>query len=237
MFIKNVHAKYQVQIDLSKEADAFDRGMRLDEVPKEYRGMRLIGRGNTSIILEKDPETVVMLTRDDMKKDWLHYGLQISTDWKIHDIRAKKSKFQDLHVFAIEMPKLYQLDPKNKKKVQEDLKFFNKMLSALGIGEHIAKWSLPRIAKYYEDQHKTDSIIYHLVNFLHNYDPDQWIWDLAKRQFAQDKKGNIVLVDPIASSKLVKMMHFEKNPLENEIKDMDERFNFYNRPTDRKKRA
>lgn len=61
--IKIITKKYQIK--------AMSRAMSLSEIPPEFKHMKVIGRGNTSIVLEKDADTVVMFTRDGMKKDWL----------------------------------------------------------------------------------------------------------------------------------------------------------------------
>lgn len=201
----------------SQEADALTRAIRRDEIPKEYKHMRLINRGNTSIILEKDPETVIMLTRDDMKKDWLHFGLRISKNFQVHDIPAKDRKFKEFNIFAIELPKLFQLDPQKKKVVREELKFFDKACDLLH-GELRAKQNLDKLMYYYEEHKKENSILYKLFEFLINYYPKQWHWDLALRQFAQDKSGNIILVDPIVSRELVERMHLSKNTDEMELR-------------------
>jgi hypothetical protein len=193
-----------------EEADSFTRSMRLDEIPPEYKHLKVIGRGNTSIILEKDPETAIMLTRDSMKKEWLHFGLKISKDFKILDVKAKNKLFKDFDVFAIEMPKLYKLSPQNRAKVNKELNYFEDALAILRMGEFSAKSNVYKILDYYEKDHKKESILYSLLEFLQNYEPTQWNWDLGKRQFAQDKKGNIVLVDPIVATDLVKRMIFDR---------------------------
>jgi len=199
-----------------EEADGFTRSMRLDEIPPEYKGLRVIGRGNTSIILEKDPETAVMLTRDAMKKDWLHFGLKISKNFKVLDVKAKNKLFDDFNIFAIEMPKLYKLSPQNRMKVNKELKYFEDALAIMRMGEYAAKQNLQDILNFYENDNKKESILYQLLEFLMNYYHEQWNWDLAKRQFAQDKKGNIVLVDPIVDTELVKKMHEDKVRFEKE---------------------
>jgi len=194
---------------LRKVILAFTRAVRLDEIPPEYKNLKIIGRGNTSIILEKDANTVIMLTRDAMKKDWLSFGISIAKDWKIHDIKVKAHRFKDFSLYAIEMPKLYPLSPSRRRSVQRELAFFDKALINLHLGKFKAKEELPKIMDYYEQNKKEDSIIYKLMEFLQNYYPDQWNWDLARRQFAQDNKGDIILVDPIADSALTKLMHEE----------------------------
>lgn len=118
----------------------------------------------------------------------------------MHDIVARDRKFADFAVYAIEMPKLFPLTDANRKLVNKEIKFFNegvKELKAYAIKDNIDK-----LMVYYEGKERTESIVYKLMDFLQNYHPTQWSWDLAKRQFAQDSKGEIVLIDPVVDSKL-----------------------------------
>ena len=187
--------------------EALYRAITKREIPTEYQGLKVIGRGNTSIILEKDPKTAVMLTRDSMKKDWLHFGIGITKDWKIHDIAAERHQFKDFPVFAIEMPKLYPMGPSAKIKVKKEFSFLNKALDDLSISESQIKDRIPDLMEYYEEKgHDEHSIIYSLLRFLSDYHPEQWSWDMGRRQFAQDADKNLILVDPIVDNKLREQM-------------------------------
>lgn len=212
MLKRLIEKKYRiVSKDLSKEADSFTKAVRLDEIPQEYKHLKVIGRGNTSITLEKDPETVIMITRDEMKKEWLWLGLEITKDWKVHDIKAKNKKFKDFNIYSIEMPKLYKLDSKNKKFVKQELAYLVQAFQTLGLNEIESKRELRRLLRHYQLQGKEHSIIYPLLDFLQHYGSDTWNWDLHYNQFLQDKQGKIVLIDPIVATKLVSMMWWEPN--------------------------
>jgi len=63
-FVHAIRKKYRVEVK------ALAQAVHISEIPKEYKHLPIIARGNTSIILEKDPKTVIMVTRDSMKKDW-----------------------------------------------------------------------------------------------------------------------------------------------------------------------
>jgi len=182
--------------------EALYRGITKREIPTEYRGLKMIGRGNTSIILEKNPETAVMLTRDSMKKDWLHFGIGISKDFKVHDIAAERHMFQGFPVFAIEMPKLYPLGPGASIKVKKELAFLNKAMKDLGIYGSKIRDNLAEMMGYYEDNGMEDSLMYGLFRFLSDYHPEHWSWDMGRRQFAQDAQKNLILVDPIVATEL-----------------------------------
>jgi hypothetical protein len=112
-----------------QKVEALHRAIIKKEIPTEYKDLKVIGRGNTSIILEKDPTTAIMITRDSMKKDWLHFGIGITKDWRIHDIAAERHRFKNFPVFVIEMPKLYPLEGENKGKVTKELREFNNALN------------------------------------------------------------------------------------------------------------
>jgi len=199
-FLKKVEALTKVE--------SLHKAIIKKEIPTEYQGLKVIGRGNTSIILEKDPETAVMITRDSMKKDWLHFGIGITKDWRIHDIAAERHRFKDFPVFVIEMPKLYPLDGENKGKLKEELAFFKKALKDLKIREssQVIADNIPELLEYYEDKDKEHSVMHTLFQFLSDYLPEQWSWDVAKRQFAQAKDGELILVDPIVEKNLSLVM-------------------------------
>lgn len=199
-FFSKVTAKYEVT--------ALAQAVHLTEIPAEYKDMPVIARGNTSIILEKDPKTVIMLTRDAMKKDWLNYGISIAKDFKIHDIPAKNRVFKDLALFAIEMPKLYKPNNENQAKIRKEVAFFQKAQQHVGYFK--SKENIDKISSYYEEHGMENSLIYNLLQFLMNYYHDQWNWDIARRQFAQDAEGNLILLDPVVCAELAKAMHTPK---------------------------
>jgi len=190
----------------SQKIEALYKAITLKEIPPEYRGLKVIGRGNTSVILEKDPDTAIMITRDSMKKDWLHFGIGITKDWRIHDIAAERHRFKDFPVFVIEMPKLYPLDADAKRKLNIELKFFNNALKELELGIHDIGKNIGKLLEYYENKGKEHTIMHTLFQFLSDYYPTQWSWDVARRQFAQTKDGELVLVDPIVEQDLVQQM-------------------------------
>lgn len=196
MFRNKITQKYKIE--------AMTRAVHLNEIPPEYKDLPVIARGNTSIILEKDPKTVIMLTRDAMKKDWLSMGLGITKDYKFHDIPAKNRAFKDIGLFSIEMPKLYKPNNENQTKIRKEVEFFDKARNHVGV--LTSKQNLDKMMYFYEENGMEKSIIYHLLDFLQNYYHDQWHWDIARRQFAQDADGNIVLLDPIVSSEVQKAM-------------------------------
>jgi len=193
---------FRAQVEKKYEVKALSKAVQISEIPAEYKDLPVIARGNTSIILEKDPKTVIMLTRDAMKKDWLHMGLEITKDFKVHDVPTKNRAFKDIALFAIEMPKLYKPNNENQAKIRKEVAFFEKAEAHVGK----SKTNLDKMMYYYEENGMEKSLIYHLIEFLTNYYHDQWHWDIARRQFAQDAEGNLILLDPIVSAEVLKAM-------------------------------
>ena len=187
--------------------------VRLDEIPPEYRKLPFLGRGATTLAFEKDPETVLIFTRDRMKVEWLIHGLHLVKSHRVvnpvkpHHIHGMK----DIDLEMIEMPKLYPLSPENRRTVTKEIAEWLNILhkSLCNIRGGTAKnphQLLTKLADYYEEQHP-NSVISSLLQWLMNYDPSQYEFDLGTRQFKQTIKNEIVLLDPIVSSELMTLFH------------------------------
>ncbi len=202
-----------------KQVLSIKKALTKKEIPPKYRDLPMIARGNTSIILEKDPDTVIMLTRDEMKKDWLHFGLNISDNFQIEEEDFSRYEFKEFPIYAMEMPRLYKLSGDNIQKVNKEIKFWKKAWDDLGIwgrygmGKNWQKSEiLNELIEYYDTNDMEASYVRAVIDFLRNYNPDQFQFDIAKRQFAQDKDGNIILIDPIVSADLIKIMQQPSKP-------------------------
>jgi hypothetical protein len=200
----SVTSMFNTLVKTRYEVKALAKAVQISEIPAEYKDLPVIARGNTSIILEKDPKTVIMLTRDAMKKDWLHMGLEITKDFRIHDVQTRNRAFKDIALFSIEMPKLYKPNSANQDKIRKEVSFFEKARNHVGVLK--SKENIAMMMVYYEENGMEESLIYHLLNFLTNYYHHQWHWDIARRQFAQDAEGNLILLDPIVNTEVHKAM-------------------------------
>ena len=205
-------------LDLLNETSTIDEynvigsAVRLDEIPPEYRKMKFLGRGATTLAFEKDPETVVIFTRDDIKIDWLIHGLhmvknhQVITPVRPHHITG----MQDVDLQMIEMPKLYPLSADNRRKIMKELQYWGSVKSKLAAGGRGDRRQLQQkiadLAGHYDDEHP-DSIFTPFLNWLINYDPEQYELDLGPRQFKQTHDGKVVLLDPVVSRELMKLFH------------------------------
>ena len=63
------------------EYNVIGSSVRLDEIPPQYRKLKFLGRGATTLAFEKDAQTVIIFTRDAMKLDWLRDGIRMVQDY------------------------------------------------------------------------------------------------------------------------------------------------------------
>lgn len=119
----------------------------------------------------------------------------------------------DIPLVMFTMPKLYPLSQDNRRAVRQEIKNWT------DISEEARQRSITMRSKYpghsinkhkfinellnqYTEKHP-DSILTPLFEFLSNYDPDQYEFDIGQQQFKQTKDGKIVLLDPIVSKELM----------------------------------
>lgn len=198
------------------EINVIGSAVRINEIPKEYRNLKLLGRGATSLAFEKDAKTVLLFTRDAMKKDWLAHGLHMVIGSKeITPVRSHHIQgMRDLPLYAIEIPKLYPLDSDNRKKVAKELELWKSLYDDARMSstkeDKVDRYKLiNKLASEYEDNYPT-SIIAPLIQFLFNYDPKQYKFDIDSRQFKQTAEGNIVLLDPIIDRELWNLFNLHR---------------------------
>lgn len=195
------------------EYNVIGSAVRLDEIPPKFRNLKMLGRGATTIAFEKDPSTVLLFTRDSIKKDWLMHGIHLITKSQIiepvksHHIRGM-SKFS---LWVLEVPKLYPLSTENRRKVIKEIKDWVEISSKARNSSMIfrnGKIGTDKVKYFniiYQEYSKQypDSIIAPLIDFLTNYDPNQYAFDIDRRQFKQTIDGKIVLLDPIIDQELM----------------------------------
>ena len=185
------------------EINAFARTIKLKEIPKHfYDGMKLLNpnSGMTSLVFEKDNNTVRIFTKDDMKKEWLCHEWGLNLGNHVDDIND--TEFKDIHI--IDMPKLYPLSPENKKVVNDILKAVKNASKKYNFNIH----PYDMISALYDEiqklKGKAKSMMMSFYNFITNYDPkNQYGLDIALRNFKQTKRGRLVLLDPVADTELL----------------------------------
>lgn len=185
------------------EADRIGTALWKNSVPPRYKQFPVIGQGATSVVLDKGDGTVLVLTRDAMKKDWLVHGLRIGNWIETFDTPHRKIReMGELPVFVIQMPRLFPLSLANKRIINNAITQYRRIVSSGQTESHL------RSEKFndYLDAHP-DGLFAELVNFLGNYDPSQYTVDFLIRNFMQDKDGGIVLIDPIVAKELVDLLY------------------------------
>lgn len=203
-----------------QEAGRIGSGIHKKEIPADYRGLPILGIGTTSMVLEKGPETVIMLTKDGIKKDWLVNELEIAKQINWRD--SYHPKLKDMPIYVLELPRLYPIDSKTRKaakdliKTYEDIrsKAMSKIHSFTGnYGRKIKENMISLFYEFFDEYSKNntdDHILYQLVSFLSNYNVDQYVWDLRMANLMQDKEGNLIILDPIADREIIDA--FTKRP-------------------------
>lgn len=195
------------EISTLNEYNVIGSAMRLDEIPREYRVHKVLGRGATSIILDYDASHVLMFTKDSMKKDWLVNGLEFAEQMDVvssrgHHIPALK----EVDIYVLKVPKLYKLDPNNRKRVTRFINEYNainrKVPMSRNKNQEVVRKYLDHIEEF-EEMFDSEHHFKKLMNFLADYDSNQYYFDLGTRNFMQTADGKIVVSDPIVSSEII----------------------------------
>lgn len=193
-----------------KEYNVIGSAVRLDEIPPHYRKLPFLGRGATTLAFEKNPDTVIIFTRDTMKIEWLRDGLRMVKDQQLvrpvrwHHIPG----MQDHNLIMIEMPKLYPLDAANRHKVIKETNAFTRLIMEYRLNRlQPRSWTtkLTQIMDDFVDLYPRSQIL-PFLEWILNYDPKEFFLDIGPRQFKQTSKGKIVLLDPVVASDLLNLL-------------------------------
>lgn len=199
-----------------EEAKRIGSGIYKSEIHPKLKNLTILNRGTTSMVLEKDPETVIVLTKDPIKRDWLVHELGIADQKFMYD--TKHPKLHDMPIYVLEMPRLYPLGPKTRKAARELLKHFDeiyyKAINAMHRHTSMTKMDILNwFYKFFDEYNKNNTdehALSQLVNFLRDYDPDQYEWDLRMGNLMQDKDENLVILDPIIDKEIIDIFHYNR---------------------------
>jgi hypothetical protein len=203
------------------EAGRIGTAVRLDEIPAKYKHLKVIGRGATSIALKKDDHTAIILTRDEMKAEWLtmHWGLGLATEIdRFVSHKHVNRAMRELPIYVLKMPLLFPLSSENKRKVKQIMVQFEKIRYGVGFNRNLASRNqdilanLQNLIDDYVTEFDSEHQLHQLANFLYNYHGNQYQFDMAVRNFLQTADGEIVVIDPIVSSKLMDIFMDKKTP-------------------------
>jgi hypothetical protein len=202
---------------LLEAASRIGSAVTIPEIPDRFKMLKIIGRGATSIVLEKDPETVIVLTRDDMKTDWMNRSSTANFIGNFDGLNSKGANFafRELPIKAYSMPKLYPLDGPNKKRVRQIIKEFQIIDRKYQLNNTEKANELRELADEFELKFNKRHELAEFADFIVNYDESQYNFDFKQNQFMQDKAGNIVVNDPIVSREIMDIfrMRQRKTPV------------------------
>jgi hypothetical protein len=199
----NVQKQYQKESKLNETQPS---AVYKSTIPDVYKALPKLGHGLTSLVLDKGDGTVLMFTRDKVKEEWLtrDWGIKIGdTVDVLHGLPHKKMEVREMPVYVIQMPKLYKLDSKNRAIMKKEIDNWHKVvMNSSGLNdEQRFQNQLNNFIDAYPN-----SILIPMLEFLGNYGTMANV-DVAVRNTLQDKDGNIILVDPIVSKDLLKIMY------------------------------
>lgn len=177
--------------------------IHLNTVPEKYRKLKLIGRGTTSLVFELNQDEVIILTRDEMKNDWLQHS-NLAQYIETLELTHPKQSMANKPVYVLKMPKLIKLDSKNKKIIKAVQNLYDKQNQIRGSDYHTFINRLTEeIEKFFHDQESLKDF----MSFISNYDQSQYSFDFLERNFMQDTNGKIIATDPVVSQEILNIFY------------------------------
>lgn len=186
---------------------ALAKAILLKEVPKPYyEGMKLLNpnTGMTSLVFEKDKDTVRIFTKDEMKMEWLTHEWGIQLGKYIGKISG--TKYKDIYI--IDMPKLYPVTSDENKKV------INKIIKIIKeCGGNTLSFSIDNLKKKIkEETGKTKNL---LSKFYRSIIKSRHCFailglDVSKRNFMETKRGKLIMLDPVSDRELLTKFRLDR---------------------------
>jgi hypothetical protein len=207
-FIDIVANTTQGQQILSERARA--SAVWVKEVPPEYKKLRLIGRGMTSLVYEKDPETVLIFTRDYMKAEYMR-DCDIAVVLRSYESNMHpEQEMHELPIYILEMPKLEKISGKNIGLVRRACKEVSEIIDNIKAKytrlspAQAHEFSMQEASAHFSEDE--NHILHDFWRFLVNYDPRQYHVDVGQRNFLQKATGEIVVTDPVVASEIMTIL-------------------------------
>lgn len=203
---------------LAEAVNRLGAALRKDEIPAPYNTYKIVGLGTTSIVYEDptDPNSVIVLTKDVMKMEWLarNWGIEIGTQLETL-IPKKQHPIRDLSgqdIYVIKCPKLYPLKPSEYRAIASICSEINRTVNSVNTWE--LETAVEKVISHYSGKLPDDFIegFKQLTFFLTNYDKAQYAADLHSKNLMKTADGKIVLNDPIVAKELVDAIRKHKYP-------------------------
>lgn len=197
----NVQKQYQNDGSIHNESIIKEaQAVYASSLPEVYKDLPQLGKGMTSIVLDKGDGTVLMFTRDSIKAEWLtrDWGIRIGDTVEVlSDLAHKHMEVRNMDVYVIKLPKLFKLDAKNKKILKTEMDKWDSIWH-----KHLLKpYRMADATNEFIEKYP-DSILIPIMEFIPNYGNNA-NYDVAIRNTMQDAQGEIVFVDPVVSNELL----------------------------------
>jgi hypothetical protein len=166
----------------------------------------MIGRGTTTLVYEKDKDTVLVFTRDTLKEEFIRIILKMSTyvdEFRVfghHHIRGAC----DFPIMVFEMSKLYPLSPANRKIVQKEIDRFEKVYFGFKNNNKYND-AHQQVSNYYNMKYP-DSVLLPAIDWFANYNHTQFVYDFHLGNFMQTKDGTVVPIDPVVDTEILEII-------------------------------
>lgn len=209
------------RLDLSSFTDEamasrIGSAVRLDDIPAKYKKLPVLGRGATSIALDEG-NTVLLLTRDTMKLEWLR-SINIAYVLEHFNSGSHIQGMRELPIYVVRVPKLFKLDTANRRVAMKAVKEFNTLhwsliskdryVNGKNAKKQKKEESFRALAKHFTEDE--DHVLAPLFSFLSDYDVDDYNFDLGIRNFMQESKGKLIVSDPIVLSEIITLISEDK---------------------------
>lgn len=196
--------KLQARNKALREANILGSSIHLNKIPKKYRDLPLIGRGTTSLVFDEG-DNVILMTRDQMKKEWIDHA-DLGTFIEEVDVYHPYPALNQMPVYVYRMKKLYKLSGDNLKKVknmirklQDTIQTHPKRVSSDEFYQVINEL-IDVVDLDFSDQ----TSFRDFLDFIMNYDKNDYGLDLLVRNFMQDADGKIIATDPVVATEIIK---------------------------------
>lgn len=192
------------------ELNVVGLAIHLDKLPPKYRAMKdkIIGRGATSVVysIDGDDKHVLMLTRDQMKIEWMNRtGLGHVID-EI-EVAHPNRDIQEKPVYVLKVDRLFPLSKENLKKVRAIMKLINSTIWE-NIGRKFTKGQIAdKIMQKLDMDFADQESIIEFFDFIMDYGDDQFNFDPLQRNFMQDADGKIIASDLVVDKELLDALH------------------------------
>jgi hypothetical protein len=192
-------------------ASRLGSAVRLDDIPVKYKKLPVLGRGTTTIALDNG-DTVLLLTRDYIKAEWLE-RCKIADRLERYESGSHIHGMRELAIYIERVPKLFKLNLENRRLAVKAIKEFEEVKSKAMHGYYVVAYGKRDPHEYVFDELRKyftkdeDHILAPLFNFLADYDAKTFYFDLGIRNFMQDADGKLVVSDPIVLAEIVDLIH------------------------------